>query len=148
MNDAKIFGAWLKRIVINNSIYHYKKKSKYQEVALDENNNKISLTGSGNLWNEDAINTDNLDVALAGPGDFTLDFNTASPDASIAGSGDFHGFDLQANNTDVSVTGSGDAEVVSKETLKARVSRSGDIVYKGVPKMDTKVASSDRITNN
>jgi len=30
------FGAWLKRIVINNSIYHYKKQQKKNEVALDD----------------------------------------------------------------------------------------------------------------
>ena len=30
------FGAWLKRIVINNSIYHYKKQQKKKAVALDE----------------------------------------------------------------------------------------------------------------
>ena len=30
------FGAWLKRIVINNSIYHYRKQQKKQEVNLDE----------------------------------------------------------------------------------------------------------------
>ena len=30
------FGAWLKRIVINNSIYHYRKQQKKNEVALDE----------------------------------------------------------------------------------------------------------------
>lgn len=36
LKDLKIFGAWLKRIVINNSIYHYKKNSKYQEVALND----------------------------------------------------------------------------------------------------------------
>lgn len=30
------FGSWLKRIVINNSIYHYRKQQKKQEVALDE----------------------------------------------------------------------------------------------------------------
>lgn len=29
------FGAWLKRIVINNSIYHYRKQQKRQEVGLD-----------------------------------------------------------------------------------------------------------------
>ena len=29
------FGAWLKRIVINNSIYQYKKKQRAQEVPLD-----------------------------------------------------------------------------------------------------------------
>ncbi len=30
------FGAWLKRIVINNSIYHYKKQQKKQAVDLDD----------------------------------------------------------------------------------------------------------------
>ncbi|WP_106147324.1 RNA polymerase sigma factor [Flagellimonas meridianipacifica] len=30
------FGAWLKRIVINNSIYHYKKQQKARSTNLDE----------------------------------------------------------------------------------------------------------------
>ncbi len=30
------FGAWLKRIVINNSIYHYKKQQKKNEVDLND----------------------------------------------------------------------------------------------------------------
>lgn len=30
------FGAWLKRIVINNSIYHYKKQQKKKAVDLEE----------------------------------------------------------------------------------------------------------------
>lgn len=30
------FGAWLKRIVINNSIYHYRKQQKKNEVDLDD----------------------------------------------------------------------------------------------------------------
>jgi len=30
------FGAWLKRIVINNSIQHYRKQQKMKEVGLDE----------------------------------------------------------------------------------------------------------------
>ena len=29
------FGAWLKRIVVNNSIYHYRKQIKQQEVGLE-----------------------------------------------------------------------------------------------------------------
>jgi len=35
LNDISTFGPWLKRIVINNSIYHYRKNSKYNEVPLD-----------------------------------------------------------------------------------------------------------------
>ena len=30
------FGSWLKRIVINNSIYHYRKQQKRNEVAIDD----------------------------------------------------------------------------------------------------------------
>ena len=42
------FGSWLKRIVINNSIYHYRKQQKNNEVAFEdamykvEDNNGIS----------------------------------------------------------------------------------------------------------
>ncbi|MCB0446650.1 MAG: DUF2807 domain-containing protein [Gelidibacter sp.] len=130
--------------------------------------NSVSLAGSGDLWNEDKITSTNLKVALAGSGDLkltvdassidaslagsgdlTLKGNTNSLEASVAGSGDFHGFDLQTNHTIVSVAGSGDATVVSNESLKARVSGSGDIKYKGNPKTeDTKVAGSGKIESN
>ena len=36
LKDSVTFGSWLKRIVTNNSIYHYKKNSKYEEVHLDD----------------------------------------------------------------------------------------------------------------
>jgi len=36
LKEAVTFGSWLKRIVINNSIYHFNKKNKYNEVALDD----------------------------------------------------------------------------------------------------------------
>ena len=36
LKDTKIFGAWLKKIVINNSIYHFNKSAKYSEVPLDD----------------------------------------------------------------------------------------------------------------
>lgn len=36
LKDVTIFGSWLKRIVINNSIHHYKKNNKNREVSLDD----------------------------------------------------------------------------------------------------------------
>ncbi|MBT8277726.1 MAG: RNA polymerase sigma factor [Bacteroidia bacterium] len=35
LNDTVTFGAWLKRIVINKSIYTYNKSSKYDDVPLN-----------------------------------------------------------------------------------------------------------------
>ena len=108
---------------------------------------KVSLAGSGDIVL--TVETNNVKGSLAGSGDLTLKGNTNNLEANIAGSGDFHGFNLQANNTEVSVAGSGDAKVVSNESLKARVSGSGDIEYKGNPKTeDSKVAGSGSIRNN
>ena len=36
LKDASTFGAWLKRIVINNSIYNYHKNNKHNDVPLDD----------------------------------------------------------------------------------------------------------------
>lgn len=126
--------------------------------------NTVSLAGSGDLYSNDTIESDKLSVslagsgdikleiktnyvkgAIAGSGDLTLEGSTNELEAKVAGSGDFHGFGLQANNTDVSVAGSGDAQVVSNKTLKARVAGSGDVTYKGNPQKDTKVAGSGSI---
>lgn len=47
------FGAWLKRIVINNSIYHYRKQLKTKAVDLDdvmykvEDNDEVALNHDG-----------------------------------------------------------------------------------------------------
>lgn len=128
---------------------------------------KVSLAGSGDLWNEDKItasdfgvslagsgdvvlNVDakNIGASLAGSGDLTLKGKTTDFTAKLAGSGDVHAFGLQADNTTASIAGSGDMEVVSNKYLKARVSGSGDIEYKGNPdKEDTKVSGSGSISN-
>ena len=127
----------------------------------------VSLAGSGDLWNEDTIRSENLDVSLAGSGDIVLDIesqnvkgsiagsgdltlkgSTEDLEARVAGSGDFHGFELESDNTVVSIAGSGDAKVVSNVSLKARVAGSGDIEYRGNPaKEDTKVSGSGSISN-
>jgi len=127
----------------------------------------VSLAGSGDLWNEDVIISNDFDVSLAGSGDVIINVQASSVEGSlagsgdltlkgktnyldvrVAGSGDIHGFGLQANHTTVSVAGSGDVKVVSNESLKARVSGSGDIEYRGKPsKEDTKVSGSGSISN-
>ena len=127
----------------------------------------VSLAGSGDVWNEDTIKSNSLDVSLAGSGDMVLEVeantvegslagsgdmtlkgNTNDLTVKLAGSGDIDAFGLQANNTKASIAGSGDISVVSNKSLYARVSGSGDIEYKGNPdKEDTKVSGSGTISN-
>ncbi|APY07001.1 RNA polymerase subunit sigma [Winogradskyella sp. J14-2] len=54
LEDAKLFGAWLKRIVVNNSIAHYNKTIKQNEVPLEpimykvEDDNRIESYNQNN----------------------------------------------------------------------------------------------------
>lgn len=76
LKDTAIFGAWLKRIVINNSIYHYKKSDKYDNVPLDNvlykiedssNNyesNEVSKLKANEVLNTMKLLKDNYRIAL------------------------------------------------------------------------------------
>ncbi|RSK38222.1 RNA polymerase sigma factor [Mangrovimonas spongiae] len=48
LNDINTFGAWLKRIVVNKSIYHFNKNNKYQNVPFDDVAFKIEEDSSIN----------------------------------------------------------------------------------------------------
>ncbi|MCK8479920.1 head GIN domain-containing protein [Psychroserpens algicola] len=128
---------------------------------------KVSLSGSGDLWSEDTISANDLEVSLSGSGDVILDVKTKSVSgkvtgsgdvtlkgsttnltARVTGSGDFHGFDLNSVHTNVAITGSGDAKVVCNGEFTARVTGSGDIEYRGKPTShDAKVSGSGSIEN-
>ena len=127
----------------------------------------VSLAGSGDVFNEGTINSDDFDVALVGSGDVILNISSQSTQSSLAGSGDielkgtaynlktsvngsgdFEGSRLECTNVDATVSGSGDISIVCTGKLKARVSGSGDIVYSGNPtNKDTKVLGSGNISN-
>jgi len=77
LKDAKIFGPWLKRIVINNSIYHYKKNNKNNVIPLDDMLYKVEADADGiendyeftNVKAQQVLNTmktlkDNYRIAL------------------------------------------------------------------------------------
>lgn len=133
-----------------------------------ENIDYVSLSGSGDVWNEGTIVSSNFDASISGSGDvvlkvssseakasvsgsgdLTLKGSTTKLIASVTGSGDFHGFDLDSKDVDVSVTGSGDAGVNVSGELRARVTGSGDIEYRGNPtREDSKVTGSGSIEND
>ncbi|MBR9757023.1 MAG: RNA polymerase sigma factor [Algicola sp.] len=53
LNDITTFGAWLKRIVINKSIYHFNQNSKYQNVAFEDVAFKVEAEHHNGVSQED-----------------------------------------------------------------------------------------------
>ncbi len=131
-----------------------------------ESINKLSVTGSGDVSNSGLLKAKELSIGVTGSGDINLTLEakdlsgsiTGSGDiklmgkalnfkCKVTGSGDFMAYDLNADHVEAVVSGSGDIEVVATKSLKARVSGSGDISYRGNPeKQDFKTSGSGDIS--
>ncbi len=127
----------------------------------------VSLAGSGEVWNESVISTTGFKVSVAGSGNAKLNLDVTSIDArvtgsgeldlngktntlkvTLTGSGEFKGYNIDSKDVDIMVSGSGDAKVNCNGHLKAKVTGSGVIKYKGNPKTeDFKVTGSGSISN-
>ncbi len=105
---------------------------------------EVVMSGSGDMDLE--IESDEIDVTLSGSGDMVLKGSSDKLRVTVSGSGDVKAYDLSAREVDATVSGSADIKVTASEYLRARVSGSGDIHYRGNPeKIDTKTAGSGDI---
>lgn len=115
------------------------------KTTIKSNNFKTAMSGSGDITLD--IEATSIDASMSGSGDITLNGNTTDFDATISGSGDIKAYGLDADNVNATVSGSADIKVTANKMLKARVSGSGDINYRGNPeKVDTKASGSGDIS--
>jgi hypothetical protein len=141
-------------------------KSEIRITVPVESISSVSMSGSGDIVGKTKIKSDKFSTAMSGSGDITLDIesnslsasmsgsgditlsgNTKDFDATISGSGDIEAYNLEADNVSATVSGSADIQVTAKKSIKARVSGSGDISYRGNPeKVDTKTSGSGDIS--
>ncbi len=126
----------------------------------------VGLSGSGDIVSRDPLNTKDLDIAVAGSGDIKLEVNTDHVDAAVsgsgdielsgttkefssavAGSGDIEAYDLKAETAELKISGSGTIRASVEKELMARISGSGNIKYKGNPRIeDIKVSGSGNVS--
>ncbi|NNJ89191.1 MAG: DUF2807 domain-containing protein [Eudoraea sp.] len=114
-------------------------------VVLKGGDFKTSMSGSGDMSID--LDVQDLQVTVSGSGDMELNGSADNLEVQISGSGDVHAYGLSADNVSAIVSGSADIEVTANESLKARVSGSGDISYRGNPaKIDSKASGSGDIS--
>lgn len=115
------------------------------KTKIKSNDFKTAMSGSGDITLD--IEANSIDAVMSGSGDITLNGSTTDFEATISGSGDIKAYGLEADNVEATVSGSADIKVTANKRLKARVSGSGDISYKGNPsKVDTKASGSGDIS--
>ncbi len=154
-----------KLIIRINPDFSIKKYTKLKVVVPSQYLSKITLTGSGSVYNEKPFDWHNLSLTLTGSGDIDLISQVnhievvitgsgsvqlqGSSDrlkASITGSGELLAKDLAAKDAKVTITGSGEAYVQCSTHLTAKVFGSGNLYYFGEPQfLKTKVFGSGAI---
>jgi hypothetical protein len=94
----------------------------------------IRISGSGEINNNIVCN--NLTANISGAGKINVSGTGKNTNIEISGSGDFNGTEYQTNNADVRISGSGNISIGISEYLKANISGSGSVKYRGTPKID------------
>lgn len=118
----------------------------FGDLILKSNSFKTSMSGSGNL--NLTLETNELKTNMSGSGDIVLKGKATDYEINLSGSGDVNAYDLEADFVNVNISGSAVARVYAASSIKARISGSGDVTYKGNPKkIDTKVSGSGSINS-
>ena len=128
--------------------------------------NSLAMAGSGDIVGKDKIKGNSLDVAVAGSGDIEVDIDVEQLETAISGSGDIElsgtatefeaavsgsggidAYDLKVEKAELKISGSGSIGVTVEKEIVARISGSGNIKYKGQPRIeDIKVSGSGNVS--
>jgi hypothetical protein len=115
------------------------------EKAVNAQEMDISITGSGDL-KSDSLYCERLNVAITGSGDVELKGAATDAQYTVTGSGDVEAFDFLVEHLDCRISGSGNIHARVDKKLYARISGSGDIRYVGDPEsVDRKVSGSGSV---
>lgn len=112
---------------------------------FDGNAIDLEVSGSGEIRTAD-MRYDNIGVQLSGSGKIDLNGETDELYGKISGSGQVDALGCPTREAGFQISGSGSAKVDVSEFLKARISGSGDIYYRGNPQIDSEISGSGKLT--
>ncbi|MCD6597476.1 MAG: DUF2807 domain-containing protein [Bacteroidales bacterium] len=164
--ETKISGGKLKITYDTRNSWKYKKVKIY---ISSPNWEGIYMAGSGNITNQTAIEGEQMDIAVSGSGDITIDDlkavkigirisgsgdislkgsdKTESLEVSISGSGDVDVSGIFTDKAKVRISGSGGAKVYAETDLEVSISGSGSVYYKGNALIDARISGSGKVKN-
>lgn len=136
------------------------------EVYITTKNlSEIILNGSGEIKSSGKLMLEDLEVEINGSGSLKLDFEandikteitgsgtakykgeTEKHEIDISGSGSLEADKLYCKKADVEIDGSGSAKINVSKKINAKISGSGNLIYKGAAEIGKKkISGSGRI---
>lgn len=112
---------------------------------LQIRNLSASVKGSGDISLKN-LKATSVDIKVNGSGDVDVDGSTQKAALTVSGSGDISAYGLNAANVVANIFGSGDIDCYASKQLDAKVEGSGEIDYKGNPKIVNKQGRKDNIS--
>ncbi len=129
--EIRVSGPALNRIALSGS-----GDIKLVNGIQTDDNLSIKIQGSGDIAGN-KISCNLLSLSINGSGDMTLNrIDALKAEVGINGSGDIQASELETENVTTSINGSGDISCYATESLKGRVSGSGEVAYRGEPQID------------
>jgi len=116
----------------------------YNETPIVTNELRIRISGSGNVDLQN-IDTPSLDARISGSGKVYLAGFCADQYLQISGSGNVHAYNLMSETADINISGSGKTELMVTDYMNVQISGSGDVYYKGHPNIDSRISGSGGI---
>lgn len=118
----------------------------YASGLIETNSLDLMVAGSGDIKLSD-VSCDNLEADIAGSGDIIISGSKVcrEMDVNIAGSGDMIAYQFETETAYVKIAGSGDCEVFATNHLDVKVFGSGDITYKGDPTIKSQISGSGSV---
>lgn len=118
----------------------------FNDGAINSRILNLTLSGSGSIKLMD-LTTERLTATISGSGSIKVDGDDETQDLSIniSGSGGFHGEDFEAEDVTVRISGSGNAYIHCNNSLIARIFGSGSVFYNGNPRIDQSIGGSGKV---
>ena len=113
------------------------------EGTIESGEFSARISGSGKIKND--VTCDSLTARISGAGAITISGIGRDSNVRISGSGDFNGIDYKTNNVSAQISGSGNMNIWVLEYLRANISGSGSVRYRGNPRIDFSGSGSGRL---
>jgi len=113
------------------------------EGAVECRDFSARVSGSGKIKN--TVICDSLTANISGSGEITITGTGRDSNVRISGSGDFNGIEFKTNNVSAQISGSGSLNIWVLDYLRATISGSGSVRYRGSPRIDLSGSGSGRL---